>query len=32
MSDIFREIDDDIRRDQAIDVWKKYGPLFLRLG
>jgi len=32
MSDIFREIDDDIRRDQAIDVWKKYGPWFLVAG
>jgi len=32
MSDIFREIDDDIRRDQAIDVWKKYGPLFFAFG
>jgi hypothetical protein len=32
MSDIFREIDDDIRRDQAIDVWKKYSPLFLVVG
>jgi hypothetical protein len=29
MSDIFREIDEDIRRDRAIDVWKKYGPWFL---
>lgn len=32
MSDIFREIDDDIRRDQAIDVWKKYGSWFLVAG
>jgi hypothetical protein len=32
MSDIFREIDDDIRRDQAIDVWRKYGPLFFAFG
>ncbi len=32
MSDIFREIDDDIRRDQAIDVWKKYGPFFFAFG
>jgi hypothetical protein len=32
MSDIFREIDDDIRRDQAIDVWRKYGPVFFAFG
>jgi hypothetical protein len=32
MSDIFREIDEDIRRDQAIDVWKKYGPMFFAVG
>jgi len=32
MSDIFHEIDDDIRRDQAIDVWKKYSPWFLVAG
>ena len=32
MSDIFREIDDDIRRDQALDVWKKYGSFFFVFG
>jgi len=32
MSDIFREIDDDIRRDHAIDVWKKYSSWFLLFG
>ena len=29
MSDIFREIDEDLRRDQAADLWKKYGSWFL---
>jgi hypothetical protein len=24
MSDIFREVDEDVRRDQALDFWKKY--------
>ena len=29
MSDIFREVDEDLRRDQAVDLWKKYGPIFM---
>ncbi len=32
MSDIFREVDEDLRRDQAVDIWKKYGPLFLAVA
>jgi hypothetical protein len=24
MSDIFREVDEDVRRDQAAEFWKKY--------
>ena len=25
MADIFKEVDEDLRRDQAAKVWKKYG-------
>ncbi len=25
MADIFKEVDEDLRRDQAANVWKKYG-------
>ena len=25
MSDIFREVDEEVRRDKAADLWKKYG-------
>ena len=32
MSDIFREVDEDLRRDQAVDIWKKYGPIFLGIA
>ena len=24
MSDIFREVDEDVRRDRAAEFWKKY--------
>lgn len=27
MTDIFREVDEDLRRDQAIVLWRKYGRL-----
>ena len=26
MSDIFREVDEDVRKDQSLAFWKKYGP------
>ena len=29
MADIFREIDEDVRRDRALDVWKKHGNKFI---
>ena len=29
MSDIFREVQEDLRRDQAAKVWKKYGPFLI---
>ncbi|MCA3594296.1 MAG: tetratricopeptide repeat protein [Methylobacterium sp.] len=29
MSDIFREIDEEIRRDKANELWKKHGPKFI---
>jgi len=29
MSDIFREIDEDVRRDKAAEVWKRYNKLFI---
>ena len=32
MSEIFREVDEDLRRDRAIEVWKKYGPVFLGIA
>ena len=32
MSDIFREVDEDLRRDQAVDLWKKYGSIFLSIA
>jgi hypothetical protein len=32
MADIFREIEDDVRRDKAADVWKKHGPLLVGLA
>lgn len=29
MSDIFREVDEDLRRDRATELAKKYGPYFI---
>ena len=29
MSDIFREVEEDLRRDQMAAVWKNYGPYIL---
>ena len=26
MSEIFREVDEEVRQDQYLDLWKKYGP------
>lgn len=26
MSDIFREVDEDVRRDRATQLWKRFGP------
>jgi len=26
MSDIFREVDEDLRRDKLVDIWKRFGP------
>ena len=32
MADIFRELEDEVRRDQALDVWKKYRGLVIGLA
>jgi hypothetical protein len=32
MSDIFREVDEDVRRDQAAQVWARYQSLFIGLA
>jgi hypothetical protein len=32
MSDIFREVDEDLRRDQLDKLWKKFGPWLLTLA
>jgi hypothetical protein len=32
MSDIFREVDEDVRRDQAAQVWSRYQNLFIGLA
>jgi hypothetical protein len=32
MADIFREIDEEVRRDKAAQLWKKYGWLFTGLA
>jgi hypothetical protein len=32
MADIFREIDEEVRRDQAAAIWKKYGNLFIAIA
>ena len=29
MADIFREVDEDLRRDRAQDLWRRYGVYFL---
>ncbi|WP_439499007.1 tetratricopeptide repeat protein [Bosea sp. (in: a-proteobacteria)] len=32
MADIFREIDEEVRRDKAAALWKKYGTLIIALA
>jgi hypothetical protein len=32
MADIFREVDEDVRRDRAIEFWKKHGNLLVALA
>ncbi len=32
MSDIFREVDEEVRQDQAKDMWKKYGAYIMGLA
>jgi hypothetical protein len=32
MSDIFREVDEDVRRDQAAQIWARYQNLFIALA
>jgi hypothetical protein len=32
MTDIFREIDEEVRRDKAAAVWKKYGNVFIAVA
>ncbi len=32
MADIFREIDEEVRRDKAAELWKKYGWLLTGLA
>jgi hypothetical protein len=32
MADIFRELEDEVRRDQALDAWKKYRGLIIGLA
>jgi len=32
LSDIFREIDDEVRQDRAKDMWKKYGVYIIALA
>jgi hypothetical protein len=29
MSDIFREVDEDVRRDRFEQIWKQYGSLIV---
>lgn len=29
MSDLFREIDEEIRQDRALEIWKKYGNVII---
>lgn len=32
MADIFREVDEEVRRDRALEFWKKYQTLFIVLA
>src|SRR3954466_12485457 len=32
MSDIFREVDEEVRRDQAAQIWSRYQNLFIGLA
>jgi hypothetical protein len=32
MADIFREIDEEVRRDKAAAIWKKYGNVFVAIA
>jgi len=32
MTDLFREIDEEIRHDRALEIWKKYGNYFIGLA
>jgi hypothetical protein len=32
MADIFREIDEEVRRDKAAAIWSKYGNVFIALA
>lgn len=32
MSDIFREVDEEVRRDRANEMWKKHGPKLIALA
>lgn len=32
MTDLFREIDEEIRHDRALEIWKKYGNYFIALA
>lgn len=32
MADIFREIDEEVRRDKAAAIWSKYGSVFIALA
>ena len=29
MSEIFREVDEEVRKDRALEIWKRYGRLFI---
>lgn len=32
MSDIFSEVDEDVRKDQSLVLWKKYGPYVIAIS
>ena len=32
MADIFREVDEEVRRDRALEFWKKNQTLFIVLA